>query len=304
MRRLFGKPGPYFLGAAILCALVSCSDPDSQVERFDRSHWPDAVVGANGVLGLSLPHEPATKYSAEKSALRLSISSDLNPELKFSGAFGRTIYLHVELNTLPVRSEPPPIPHEIVENVRIYSLPWAPRSIKDPQVRQEIYNSMEYARRNKRVRYRPDAPIVKSFLDLRDRAFFGEGEYLPDGKIDGLHRFSSLRCFTGSELAPNPAEPRYLDWKMAQEALRNKASDDPSPAGCTVNRYNTILISAPSEDIETWILIECKPVLQNCVASFIAAERLVEVDFDNYDVQNWRKIVEPVRTRINQLVIP
>ena len=67
MQKLFGNSALCFLGAAILCpVLSSCSDPDSSVKRFDRSHWPDAVVGTNGVLDLSLPHELATKYSAEK----------------------------------------------------------------------------------------------------------------------------------------------------------------------------------------------------------------------------------------------
>jgi hypothetical protein len=91
--------------------------------------------------------------------------------------------------------------------------------------------------------------------------------------------------------------------KHAKRALENKATDDPSPSGCVVNRYNTVLLSTPSEDRGTWIEIVCRPVLLDCVAAFIAAERVVEVDFDNYDIQHWRQIVEPVRKRIEQLVI-
>jgi hypothetical protein len=249
-----------------------------------------------------LPQEPATKYSAEKKAIHLSMPSELEPELSFNG--DRTIYLHVELLTLPTRTEPPPIPREVAENVRIYSALWAPQSIEDPRVRQKIYDAMEHSRTHKRVRFEPDAPIAKSFPELRDRAFFGRGEYLSDGEIDGLSRWSSLRCFSADELVPNPAEPRYLGWKVSKRILERKASDDPAPPGCVVDRYNIVLMSVPSDEQETWIVIECKPVLQNCVASFVVANRLVEVDFDHYDVEHWRQIVEPVRTRIRQLVAP
>jgi hypothetical protein len=299
---LFDRTAIPSLSALILCFLLSsCSDSQSPVRGLNKSQWPEANVDANGRLSLSLPHQPATKRSAVKNAVRLAISPDLKPELHSYGTtFGRVIYLHVELHTLPARSEPPPIPHEVAENVRIYSLPWAPKTVKDPKVRQDLYHAMEYSRRNKRVRYGPDAPIRARFFDLIDPA---SRNYLPDGEVDGLNRFSSLRCYTSSELQPDPANPEFMGWKWAKRALENKATDDPSPSGCVVNRYNTVLLSKPSEDRGTWIEIVCRPVLLDCVAAFIAAERVVEVDFDNYDIQHWRQIVEPVRKRIEQLVI-
>lgn len=278
--------------------------PEAKLKKFNEENGPHIQKDMQGNIYLRLPEQ--SKFVKTRTGVNratLSLPYDVRPELSALKK-SEEVYVHFKLDNLTAWDIPPPIPHDVAENVRIYSsgkklLGQAPETVQDPEVRHRLYESMKYKRANKRVRFMLYEKTFSTYSELKEDALYYRSGYIPDGVVSGLQRFLKQYCYSRAQLMPsehNPSDKRYLS---RVRNLENKARDDPSPENCVVNRLNSILISLPSTPKSDWVHIECRPVLQECTATFEAAYRLIEVEIWYKDIKLWRETVDPIRGNIN-----
>lgn len=324
---LYGWGAILLIGVFFFLLLFFFGDrrtPEEQVKLFNTQYAPEARIDLHGNLFLNLSSQNRTRFSAPKDQINLLIPKDFEPKLETYGSHrSRTVYIKVTLDELSDWSKPPPIPQEIANNVWLYSslrmlIGMKPNTVEDPKVRDSIYEFMKSKRRVKLVEYGLDAKLYENYTEWRRSIFYPSGytgydpdvskdrsyrQYIPDGYIDTLERYSFMHCYSRDSLKSDPYNPADTRWKIRKSNLEKKPQDDHSPDNCFLNRVHSKFINKASENRDNWVGIDCSPVSHECTAYFIAGRRSIEVTLWYHDIPQWRNTIEPIRLIINNFVI-
>ena len=291
--------------------LTGCFEPPTAEEksaRFNKKYGPDIQLDTNGNLSLNLSSKIwSIRKSWKKNkqismpAVQFYIPGSFKPKYSTNGN-RKTVYFNFTLKNLTPWDSPPPIPHAVAENVKIYSSPkrligLPPDTIDDPEVHKKIIDTMEYNRKHLYVAINLERYIAGL---ITKTPLYGR---IADGEFDGLIRYSAVKCFSKYRLSPNSNRPKDKEYFRLRHILKHKPKDDPTPSNCAAFRGDAIFLSKQGTILEERVYMNCSQYIQKCRIYFLAGHREVSTKIYLKDFSNWRETVEPLRNQINSFVI-
>jgi hypothetical protein len=175
-----------------------------------------------------------------------------------------------------------------------------PTSLDDPKLSEFLENRNQYRRHNLVLTVRRGLNNSPISINIPEKT--------PDGIVDGLNRYSQVKCLKDLLEAPTTADSEYVKKyrikanEYFRKILANKPSDDPAPEGCWVDRLNSTYFSSSKIKHDEKLSIECDPFDFMCKVEFRRGNFHIQFDMSGYDIPIYQTILKPIKEELDKYI--
>jgi hypothetical protein len=300
---------------AAACSACTENSPEEQRRSVNAGLAPEAEIAADQTTIVRWPRLVSPDGEVMTEPVALGIPPRFRPDPRREWPLTSTpriesVSVSIVIENMTPWDTLPPIHPEVYDGPRLYSMlkvlfGGKPDSMDDPEIRKDFELWRQRQRTNKLVSISRNSSfasatrrstyphIANTLHDSVKSSNESESGFLSDGEVGGLRRYSRLVCVPAAQ-RNEPASKQMLDGKL---------EDDPSPAGCVVDRDIALYLSPVHSGSDDWVFIECRSYGM-CTARFEAARREAQVQMWAADVERWTETIEPLRKTINAFVLP